>query len=1133
MPDKKEFRSPELMLQWQWRSMIEELTELQRHLSDPSCPCILADSGEFCGPKHALGLHTLAKETIAMSPENSEMLETLAEEALDQHNALKDRIVCGHPHKDERDTVTWSRQWRKRIEDIYYHKACKIGKLKLKDSGDFLAEIIARLPARLNDSEIARTGYNVAVCSKCNTTDHHTEIIPNGDGTNHVIMTCAKCGGLIADSNGRLNDSDPHLKISGTCSPKEGCSIKVTGKVETIEQTTAANLPSAIDSVIKSMEKKQAKKATPDTYAIGSTSLKKYDLKFVIRDAKTLIPSNDPLTFEANPDYPQELQPRLRGRAANKSQVISIASNLDPVALTEDFHSLDRGAPIISAGGVVLSGNGRVMAILHAISEFPKSYALYKANLESKAGDYGLKVGKIENPVLVRELVSKVDEKQFVEEANASGTIQSSGIEVARSDAQKITPAMLNSLEIGDGQTIEDALRSNANSQFVASFLSKLTANDRASISDAKGNLSQDAIHRMVMAVFVNVFSGETGLSLAQRFYENTDIAAKNVFNGLIGALGKLAQADNLVKDGQRTAGLDIGDDLAKVVVVFSDLKKQDGMTVDKFLNQTAMFERVLNPFQELLLKEIDKRSRSGKKISALLKSYADIVIEQPPPSQGSFMAIDPLTKEQIFEAAIRRSSLVTVEDIIQLFDSGFGEISNFVNQPKAKYFKLYLVLNPAGTYSFLGTIPMGLIEPGKSHSRLFASKEAAWAAAKELGFEENKIYSKETGLEMSGVKEPWQMTAKEYQTNGKPNYGDMVTDGKVAGRLRSAGGLGSSRVIIEDKITGLKHYTNLQDVKLIRRLGVGSAVNDFNYDLFHKNIIKQALAEGKPVPPEVLADYPELLKPRENMPEIMPEKNQIETMPSGQSMFTGAGQGRLMDSLFSGWDYLKGRLDVCNLDGADSDAVMNYPPLRDFIMAGIGAKSKVRVCHSGFVPGAFQVTIEDMTDKQKKDIALKIGNAIPGAKQIHTRDDSLVYQVLIPASGPSEMKWESQEVNRERRKEAAEQAALFDSDPVKADLKRSIHEELKTSEAYLERSKNADPDTAALYLEIRKDELTHYDALTKRLAKLKGTALNDAMLRSDPVNGETASVDIPLSCGRKPVEPHIRKAIENAEEVD
>src|SRR3990167_5208240 len=116
----KTFTSPSDMLQWQYRSILEELNELQRHSQDSSCPCLLSDTGEFCLHKHSLGLHTLAKETASMDKTNASMLETLAEEALDQHNALKDRITCGKEHRDEKDTVEWSRQWRKKIEPIYY-----------------------------------------------------------------------------------------------------------------------------------------------------------------------------------------------------------------------------------------------------------------------------------------------------------------------------------------------------------------------------------------------------------------------------------------------------------------------------------------------------------------------------------------------------------------------------------------------------------------------------------------------------------------------------------------------------------------------------------------------------------------------------------------------------------------------------------------------------------------------------------------------------------------------------------------------------------------------------------------------------------------------------------------------------
>jgi len=448
---------------------------------------------------------------------------------------------------------------------------------------------------------------------------------------------------------------EPKVKISGTCT-KDTCSLKVKGSVETVETTTAAGLPDAIDSVIRHLEKRAEGKATPLTYAIGSTSLTRYELRYRVRDAKTLISSNDPITFEPNKEYPQDLQPRLRGRAANKAQVLQMAANLDPDALLDDFHSVDRGAPIVDDNGVVLSGNGRVMAIQHAIAEFPKSYAVYKEHLTQAAPNYGLKVGKIDNPVLVRELVTKIDKRTFVEEANASPAIASSAIEVARSDAQKITPTMLNALEVGDGQTVEDALRSSANGPFVSSFLAKLSANERAAISDAKGMLNQDGIRRITMAIFVSVFPGDIGIRLSEKFFEVTDVNVRNVFNGIVGALGQLAQSEAMTRSEQRAPELSIGEDLAQTVAAYSDIKKTPGMTVDKYLSQSQMFERRLNAFQEKLLSIIDARARSGKKITKLLKAYADIVMSSPPPAQGALIPGAALTKEEALDTAVKRS---------------------------------------------------------------------------------------------------------------------------------------------------------------------------------------------------------------------------------------------------------------------------------------------------------------------------------------------------------------------------------------------------------------------------------------------------------------------------------------------
>ena len=462
-----------------------------------------------------------------------------------------------------------------------------------------------------------------------------------------------------SDAEGRLSRAiDLLLRAAARGTTKSGDRASHSGeRHQEPQQAPLAAKPAPAPS---HLAKGAEGKATSLTYATGP-SLTRYELRYDIRDVKTLVASHDPITFETNPAYPQDLQPRRRGRAANREQVLNMAAKLDPDALLDEFHSIDRGAPIVDSG-VVLSGNGRVMAIIHAISEFPNSYGVYKERLAQAAPKYGLKVGKTATPILIREMISKVDRRKFVEEANASTTIAPSAIEIARSDAQKINPAMLNHLSVSESQSIEDALRSSSNSSFVNAFLNKMPANERAGVADAMGKLNQDGIRRITMAIFVSAFPDDMGISLAEKFFEVTDVNVKTIFNGIVGALSKLAQSEALVRAGKRNADLGIGDDLARAVVAYSDIKKLPGTTVDKYVNQAQMFERQLNKFQEKLLAELDKRARSGKKVTALLRAYSESVLNSPSPQQGYLIPGVVPTKEQAFETAIKHSEHQTPE---------------------------------------------------------------------------------------------------------------------------------------------------------------------------------------------------------------------------------------------------------------------------------------------------------------------------------------------------------------------------------------------------------------------------------------------------------------------------------------
>lgn len=161
--------------------------------------------------------------------------------------------------------------------------------------------------------------------------------------------------------------------------------------------------------------------------------------------------------------------------------------------------------------------------------------------LKAVAPSYALSVelvDKFKVPMLVRERLTKVDCKQFVEESNASTTIESSAIEKARTDAVKITLDMLTSLELLEGEAIEDALRSRRSKPFVSAFLSNLPANEQARLVDAHGVLNQDGVRRVAMAIFVAILKGDVGLRLAERFFESTDVNVRNCFNGITRSLG-------------------------------------------------------------------------------------------------------------------------------------------------------------------------------------------------------------------------------------------------------------------------------------------------------------------------------------------------------------------------------------------------------------------------------------------------------------------------------------------------------------------------------------------------------------------------------------------------------------------
>ena len=102
---------------------------------------------------------------------------------------------------------------------------------------------------------------------------------------------------------------------------------------------------------------------------------KTYKFRYSVVDVNDLVASHTG-TLQPNPDYPQELQPRLRDRTASRIQIETMAKSLNPRVLLQDSGFLDTGPVIIGPDLVVESGNGRVLALRKAYLDYPDRYSL-------------------------------------------------------------------------------------------------------------------------------------------------------------------------------------------------------------------------------------------------------------------------------------------------------------------------------------------------------------------------------------------------------------------------------------------------------------------------------------------------------------------------------------------------------------------------------------------------------------------------------------------------------------------------------------------------------------------------------------------------------------------------------------
>lgn len=208
--------------------------------------------------------------------------------------------------------------------------------------------------------------------------------------------------------------------------------------VETPEQPEQVNTPVQAKESLETQKKRKiylAKKqklmervpAGKTVKVHASTNDAGFDATYKVVPAGDITASHD-MNYAVNDLYPAEYQPRDRNRPQMRGQVEKMTKGMKPELLAES-QFVNEGAPVINNSGVVLNGNGRVMAIQKAYKGLTdahkKSAKAYKDYLVSIAPSLGIapeKVQSMAHPVLVRQAADDADTNAIINSTEPAGS---------------------------------------------------------------------------------------------------------------------------------------------------------------------------------------------------------------------------------------------------------------------------------------------------------------------------------------------------------------------------------------------------------------------------------------------------------------------------------------------------------------------------------------------------------------------------------------------------------------------------------------------------------------------------------------------------------------------------------------
>lgn len=418
-----------------------------------------------------------------------------------------------------------------------------------------------------------------------------------------------------------------------TTAPQQPAVSEMEAGTETLSETGDLFKTSGASKAESAL--KDIQETGGDYVVIGSGRV---PVAYEVRDISTINTSH---TAEGaiNPNYPQRFQPRDRSDVASREQIQNIVASFMPERVGVNAVA-NEGAPIIDANGNVLVGNGRAMAISEVLKN-PEKAAAYKEYL--KGLGY---LSDMENPILVRRLTGDMTEEQLdalVADANASGTMRYSVAEQALTDASKMTPNLLNALDV------DADIGSLANKEFVKGVFNDVIPSGERNGLMVNGQITQDGIERIENALVAMLVQDKALLDTLL----TKDATGKNDNRKIASGLAKASPAvlyfENEIENKKTIdPAYSIADDVRGAVYV---LKRAIGkkMPLNDYLAQMDFLEGGVSAAVQYVARIFDTMPNAAE-VRNRITDYIRLASTEGDLMQGGLFATPSQTKEQILQ---------------------------------------------------------------------------------------------------------------------------------------------------------------------------------------------------------------------------------------------------------------------------------------------------------------------------------------------------------------------------------------------------------------------------------------------------------------------------------------------------